>query len=163
LDRQRLWIFISAVLLLGLLAGCGLVHAEDAAGAIALAKQQIALCYQATAEAERVGGNVTSLENALNDDGVLLSKAELVYSAGDFGAAGRYATQCSNSLNEVMDEAARIKTAGESARTMDFLVNIGSTVGTFVVIGAAAGVWFYLKRRYGEVETEEQVVAVARI
>jgi len=147
-----------------LLSGSSLVFAQQdsAAGAIGSAKQQLVVCYEAAAEAERAGGNVTSLTAALNEAGVLLSKAELAYSKSDFGAAGDFAVQSRERLNGFVDEAAELKAAGEQMRNMDFLINIvGSIVGTFVVIGAGIGVWVFLKRRYGQ--AGEQANEIPRI
>ena len=147
-----------------LLPGTRLVYAQQnaAADAIASAKQEIVICYEAAAQAERSDGDVTSLTVALNEAGALLSKAELAYSKSDFSAAGDFAIQSRERLGGFVDEAAALKAAGEQMRNMDFLINIvGSIVGTFVVIGAGIGVWIFLKRRYGR--AEEQANEVPRI
>ena len=147
-----------------LLSGSRLVYAQQdvAAEAIDSAKQQIVVCYQTAREAERAGGNVTSLTVSLNEAGALLSKAELAYSKSDFSSAGDFAVQSRERLSGFVDEAAGLKAAGEQMRNMDFLINIvGSIVGTFVVIGAGVGVWVFLKRRSGQ--EGEQANAVTRV
>ena len=138
-----------------------LVFAETSS-AIASAKQEIVTCFEAARAAEAAGGDISGLTAVLNDAGLLLSDAESAYSRGDYDVAQNLAVQCHNSLSGFVDEAARVKATGELARSNDFLVNVvGSTVGTFAVIGAGFGVWVYLKRRHGE--AEEQAVAVARV
>ena len=146
------------------LSGSSLVFAQQdsAAGAIGSAKQQLVVSYDAAAEAERAGANVTSLTFALNEAGVLLSKAKLAYSKSDFSASGDFAVQSRERLSGFVDEAAELKTAGELMRDTDFLINVvGSTMGTFIVVVVGIRVWFFLKRRYGQ--AEEQGNAVPRV
>jgi hypothetical protein len=163
IKKRYVWFLITGFLLWCSLSSSRLVYAQQdtAAGAIASAKQQIVVCYGAAAEAERAGGNVTVLAVALDEAGVLLSKAELAYSMGDFGAASGFAVQCRERLSGFVAEAAGLKAAGELMRDNDFLFNVvGSTVGTFVVVLVGIRVWFFLKRRYGREELATEVPRV---
>ena len=163
LGKRCFYLFGSGLLLWLLLVSSKPVYAQDPAEAIAFARQQVAVCYDAAAEAELAGGNVSVLVDTLNEAGLLLAKAELAYSTGDFGEASNLANQCLGHLSGFVNEADGLKVAGEQAKTTDFLFNVvGSVVGTCVVIGAGFGVWVYLKRHEGQAE-EELTAEVARI
>jgi hypothetical protein len=132
-----------------------LADQNEAAAAIASAKQQIVGCYQAAREAESAGANVTSLTAVLDDAGVLLSNSELAYSKDDFDTALSLAVQSRESLSNFVPQANTLKESAIQQRNLDFMVNIvGSVVGTFGVLGAGAAIWFLLKRR--NAQTGEQ-------
>lgn len=127
-----------------------LAHADQTAAAAALssAKAQIATCYRAAEEAESAGANITTLVAVLNDAGHLLSRAEYAYSISDFDSAQNFAVQTQTLLSNFVAEANVLKESAVAQRNQDFLVNIvGSTAGTFAVLGVGSVVWIALKRR----------------
>jgi hypothetical protein len=121
----------------------------DATTAIASAKEQILICYQAAKETEGVGANITALVAILNDAGTLLSRAEFTYSISDFDTAYDLAVQSQNALGDFVPEANTLKETATQQRNQDFLINVvGSLVGAFAVLGAGVATWIFLKRKY---------------
>ena len=134
-----------------------LVHADQAAAAAALAsaKARIATCYRAAEEAENAGANITALVAVLNDAGLLLSRAEYAYSISNFDAAQDLAAQSQSLLSNFVAEATVLKETAVAQRTQDFLINIvGSTAGTFAVLGVGGALWVALKRREKAAEAQ---------
>jgi hypothetical protein len=121
----------------------------DAATAIASAKEQILICYQAVKEAEGAGANITALVAVLNDAGTLLSRAEFAYSVSDFDIARDLAVQSQSSLDNFVSDANVLRETGTQQRSQDFLINVvGSLVGAFAVVGAGIAIWSFLRRKY---------------
>ena len=149
--KHYLLLLAAGLLFLGLFASPSLVCAQDAAETIALARQQIAICYNAANEAELAGANVTSLTALLNEAGALLSKAELASSLGDFYEVRSLVLQCHWLLSGFAYEATGLQASGEQARKVDFLLNtVGPVVGAFAVVGFGVWVWVYLKKHFGK-------------
>ena len=121
---------------------------DEAASAIAAAKQRMVICFQAAEDAESVGANITSLANALNAAGALLSDAELAFSYGDFSLAQGLAVESFASLNNFVSEANELHDAAVQAGTFDFYVFVGSAVGAFLVILVGVAVWFWARKRF---------------
>jgi maltodextrin utilization protein YvdJ len=120
----------------------------DATTAIASAKEQILICYQAAKDSEEAGANITALVAVLNDAGTLLSRAEFAYSVSDFDTARDLAVQSRNSLNNFISEANTLKEATTQQQNQDFLINVvGSIIGTFAVIVAGFSAWLFLKKK----------------
>jgi len=148
--RKRTF-FLIAILLFVISTFLPLVRADqtDAAAAIASAKEQILICYQAAKEAEGAGANITALVAVLNDAGTLLSRAEFAYSVSDFGTARDLAIQSQSTLGDFVPEANTLKETATQQRNQDFLINVvGSIIGTFAVLGAGIAAWIFLKRKY---------------
>jgi hypothetical protein len=123
----------------------------DAEAALASAKEQFIICYQASIEAEKAGANITSLTAVLNDAGEVLNQAEYTYSIGDFDVARDLAVQSSERLGGLISEANVLREIAVQQRNSDFLYNVvGSIVGTFAVIGGGLMAWFLLKRKFGQ-------------
>ena len=121
---------------------------SDAETSISSAKKMILGCYNAAKNAETAGANITTLTGTLNEAGLLLSKAELTYSKGDFDAAASLAVQSQNKLNNLIAEANSLRANAAKRQSQDFLVNmVGSLAGAFIIVGAGACVWVILKRR----------------
>ena len=121
----------------------------DAATAIASAKEQILICYQAAKEAEGAGANITTLVAVLNDAGTLMSRAEFAYSVSDFDTAHDLAVQSQSTLDNFISDANILRETGTQQRSQDFLINVvGSLVGAFAVVGAGIAAWIFLKRKY---------------
>ena len=122
----------------------------DAASAIASARQQLVVCYQASVDSERVGANITHLTRVLTDAGELLSDAELAFSKGDFDVALDLAVQCREGLLNFASEANALAVSAAEAKNVDFLTNVaGSGVGIVAVVVIGVTVWFLVKKRYG--------------
>jgi len=148
--RKRTF-FLVAILLYVISSFLPLVQADQtaAAAAIASAKEQILICYQAAKEAEGAGANITALAVVLNDAGTLLSRAEFTYSISDFDTARDLAIQSQNTLGDFVPEADTLKETATRQRKQDFLINVvGSLVGAFAVVGAGVSTWIFLKRKY---------------
>jgi hypothetical protein len=148
--RKRTF-FLIVILLFVISAFLPLALADqtDAAAAIASAKEQILICYQAAKEAEEAGANITALVAVLNDAGTLLSRAEFAYSVSDFDTARDLAIQSQSTLGDFVSEANTLKETATQQRNQDFLINvIGSIIGTFAVIVAGFAAWRFLKKKY---------------
>jgi hypothetical protein len=156
--KGRKCVLLAALVLLFFMVVLPLAVAEqtDAAAAIASARKQLVACYQAAWEAEAAGANITSLTAVLDDAGALLSRAELAYSVNDSDAALSLAVQSQGKLGGFVAEANALRATAVQQRDLGFWVNeFGSVVGTFAVLGVAAAVWFFLKRRYEAVGARE--------
>jgi hypothetical protein len=155
---------LTAMLLLTISTPLPLAQADqtDAATAIASAKEQILICYQAAKEAESAGANVTALVAVLNDAATLLSRAEFTYSMSDFETARDLAIQSQSTLGDFISEASASKETAAQQRNQDFLINVvGSIIGTFAVLGVGIAIWIFLKRKYettGAYENESSKV-----
>lgn len=132
------------------------IDETDAKSAIAAVEERISVCYQAIADADRAGANVTVLLDVLNEAGMLLSRADLAYKMEDFDSALDFALMSQERLNGFVAEADLLRKTAIQQSYWDFMVNVvGSIVGTVIVICGGFVVWFFLKRRY---ETAGSVV-----
>jgi hypothetical protein len=131
-----------------------LADQTDAATAISSAKQQIVTCYEAVRAAEVAGANVASLTRVLSNAGALLSDSELAYSKNDFDTAFNLAVQSREYLSNFVSEANALGYAAFQKQSSDFLINVGSVVGTFAVVGASVAIWLFLKKRYAQFEEQ---------
>jgi len=138
-----------AVLSAAAFAPAVLAEQGEAASAITSARQQLVVCFQAAADAEGAGANITSLARVLNDAGALLSDAEFAYEYGDFDVARDLAVSSQAGLANLVSEANSLRDTAVQQGNYDFNVNIvGSIVGTLVVIAVGFAVWFLAKRRF---------------
>jgi hypothetical protein len=147
--RKRTF-FLIAILLFIITTFLPLVRADqiDATVAIASAKEQILICYQAAKEAEGAGANITALVAVLNHAGTLLSRAEFTYSTSDFDTARNLAVQSQSTLGDFVSNANTLKETADQQRNQDFLINIvGSLGGAFAVVGAGVLTWILLKKK----------------
>ena len=153
--RTKQTFFLIAILLFIIATFLPLVRADQiaAAAAIASAKEQILICYQATKEAEGAGANITALVAVLNHAGTLLSRAEFTYSIGDFDIARGLAVQSQSTLGDFVSEADTLKETAAQQRNQDFLINVaGSLVGAFAVVSAGVLTWIFLKKKMRKME-----------
>jgi 3-phosphoglycerate kinase len=126
------------------------ISENDAKDAITEAEKNIVLCYDAVAEADAAGANVTTLMATLNEAGALLSKAELSYKTGDFDSAINFTSQSQDKLNGFVMEAETLTEQAVQEHYWDFLITVGgSTVGTLAVVIGSFVVWRFLKKKYG--------------
>jgi hypothetical protein len=126
--------------------------------AISAAQSTLAQCNDAARAAESVGANISQLTIRLNSAGLLLSRAELAYSNGEFGSASSLAAQSQSELASFVSDANSLQASAAQSRTFDFLLNmVGSAAGTVAVLVGSVVVWRLLKRKYGNsgVQTSE--------
>jgi hypothetical protein len=141
---------VAIMLLLASLSAGHLVFGlaeSDAASAISAAEDKIVLCYDAVAEADAAGANVTGLLATLNTAGEFLSRAELSYSVGDFDSAVVYADQSQDELDGFVVEAGALTDTAVQANYLGSLVLAGSAVGAVGVVCGGFAVWFLFKKR----------------
>ncbi len=126
-----------------------LCYSEDEArAAVEAAEGEVLSCYEAVADAQAAGANVSDLLGVLNEAGWLLSKAKLAYSHEDFDSAVSIANECRSILDGVVGQAESLKLDAERAAYWDFMVNfVGSSVGALCVVVSGCAVWVFLKRR----------------
>jgi len=126
------------------------ISENDAKDAITEAEKNIVLCYDAVAEADAAGANVTTLMATLNEAGAFLSKAELSYKTGDFDLAMNFTSQSQDKLNGFVLEAEALTERTVQEHYWDFMITVGgSSVGTLAVLFSSFVVWRFLKKKYG--------------
>jgi len=130
---------------------------DDAAAAIASAKQQVVVCYGAAREAESAGANVSYLVSVLNEAGDLLSRSELAYSQGDLGGAQSLASQCSQRLSNFVASAETLRDGASGNAGWVFVGAVASIVGSILVVISGFLVWRYVRKRFVPVEVESEV------
>jgi hypothetical protein len=143
--------FLTAMLLFIISTFLPLARAEqtEATAAIASAKEQILICYQAAKDAEAAGANITASVAVLNDAGTLLLRAEFAYSVNDFDTAQNFAIQSQITLNDFVFEANALREVGILQRNIDFIINmIFPIVGIYVVVVAGFVAWHFLRKKY---------------
>ncbi len=154
----RFAVIVLAVLLFVAFMPSLAVAQDEAAGAIATAKQQLGAGFESARAAEAAGANISSLTQVLNVAGGLLSASELAYSYGDVAAAQSLASQCSQTLNGFAATSDALRVAADQQGSFDFWAyTVGSVAGTFVVLAMGFAVWLVVKRRVVPVEVESEV------
>lgn len=122
--------------------------ASEAAARINLARVEVVSSYEATAQAEGAGANISVLLEALNQAGLFLSEAELAYTQEKYDVALSLADQSISELDSINDEAARLEAAALDARATDFMINVvGSVLATVCVFAGSFVLWLWLKKR----------------
>jgi hypothetical protein len=142
--------FVAVMLLLSIVSARLVVFGlaeSDAASAVSAAEEKVVLCYDAVAEADAAGANVTALLATLDRAGEFLSKAELSYRMGDFDLAASYADQSQGELDGFVVEAGALADMAVQESYLGFLVVVGSAVGAVGVVCGGFAVWFLLKKR----------------
>jgi len=131
---------------------------NDATSAISAAQNELIQCYDAARAAEAASANISQLTDRLNIASLLLSRAELAYSNGDFGSAESLATESQDELASFISEANSLQSSSEQNQNSDFWLNIvGSAVATVAVLVGSLTVWVLLKRKYGIEKGVQQV------
>ena len=157
--RGQKSLFFAAILLVSVVCVLPLpVHADQSSAQAELnsARLRLADCFSAIRAAEAASANISELTRTLNSAGILFSQAELVYSAGDFGAAQVFAVQSQNLLSNFISNANSLETEATLRHDQDFLFNfVGSILGLVAVLVGSFVVWVLLKRKYGKDEGVE--------
>lgn len=136
------------LLLLGLSVQCKAASEADAQSAVNDASQRIATCYEAVANANNVGANVSILLKVLNSAGDLLSRAQLAFAHGDFNSSYVLALQSQQALAGFDAHATNLQNSAARAGYTDFMVNVvGSLAGTAAVLAGSFVLWSRLKKR----------------
>lgn len=154
---QRLLLCFLTVFAFALLTGAmpldvfAVASEPEARAAVNEAQTRITLCYNAVADAESAGANVSELSNILNEAGTLLSRAQLALEQEKYDIALEFSSNCTQRLVGFTDAAEALRDTASQQRELDFVVNvIGSIVGTIAVVVGGWGAWVFLKRKYAE-------------
>jgi hypothetical protein len=146
--RVFLVLFCVCLFLLNPVAVCFAASRTEAMSEMSLAERRTKMCYEAAADAEKAGANVTYLLEVLNDAGAFLSQAHVAYGKRDFDGAEQLALLCQESLDGFEVQAGSLGNAASNQRFWDFMVYVvGSVVGALVVVISSLGIWTLLKRR----------------
>jgi hypothetical protein len=147
--RVSLSVLLLAVVFVAVFSAPSVVRAQQN-DAISSAQNTLAQCYDAARAAESAGANISQLTSRLNSAGLLLSRAELANSVGDFGSANSLAAQSQSELASFVSDAVSLQSSAERSRSFEFLLNVvGSVAGTIAVLVGSFVIWVLLKRRYG--------------
>lgn len=122
---------------------------EEAEKSVNAAHNTIIKCYEAAAEAQKAGANVTSLLNELNKAGQEYSKAVLAYNNKNYSLAAELAYKSESILENFVEKANQLKVEAIEHNHRDFMINfVGSGVGSVLIIVVSLGIWTLLKRKY---------------
>ncbi|MCJ7762853.1 hypothetical protein MUP38_05305 [Candidatus Bathyarchaeota archaeon] len=128
---------------------CFAVGACEASTAVGQAEHDLGSAHIAVAEAEDAGADVSALLNKLSNAGDFLSEAYAALRIENYANASVLAMECSNTVEGVAGDAARLKTNAESAITDRLLFAVaGSGVGLILLLIFGFLGWKLLKRRY---------------
>jgi hypothetical protein len=132
-----------------LVPACFAVDAVEASSAIGQAERDLGSAYAMVAEAEGTGADVSAMLNKLGSAGDFLSGAYAALRMGDYADASALAMECSSAVKGVADDAARLKTDAEAARSNRlFFAVVGSSVGLVLLVVFGFLGWKLLKQRY---------------
>ena len=124
-------------------------ESDEALGAIDRANTAVASAYRAVLEAEEAGANVSGLLNDLNLGVYALVKADMLYRAGDFDEAIRFADLCYDSVVDVAAEADWLRVSAEvEGKRRFYFTFAASTFGVCGIIFGGLFAWRLFKKRY---------------
>jgi hypothetical protein len=142
-------LIVAVLLAVWLVPACFAVDAVEASGAISQAERDLGSAYAVVAEAEGAGADVSVLLNKLGSAGDFLSEAYAAFRTGDYADASALAMECSHAIEGVADDAARLKTDAEAARSNRLLFAVvESSVGLVLLVVFGFLGWKLLKQRY---------------
>jgi hypothetical protein len=144
-------LFFAAVFTISLgLSSVGSTQQDVAGSAISAAQSNLLKCYDAAKAAESAGANISQLTLRLDSAGLLLSRSQLAYSAGDLGLALTLADNSQTVLATFVSDATALESSAAQSGTFYFLLNtVGSIVGTVAVLVGSFVFWRFLKQKYG--------------
>jgi uncharacterized membrane protein len=121
---------------------------NSAASALNGAEGTVASAYEAVLEAEKAGGNITSLFVRLNDAGEVLASGRMSYRNGDFDTATMLAGLSENIGGQVQNDAISLKnsTLRDNSQHSLFTV-VSSVVAIASIVFGSVGIWHVLKKR----------------
>jgi hypothetical protein len=125
------------------------VNSDEASEAIGQADRNLGSAYVAVVEAERAGANTSSLLTKLQLAENLLSEANIAFRIGDYNKSSSFAVECTQAINGVAEEGARLKLDAERDQVNNFiLIAVLSVVGVVLVLILGLLGWQYIKRVY---------------
>jgi hypothetical protein len=117
------------------------------AGSVNQAQNNLVASTQAVAKAQSEGANVDALMVTLTEAADLLSKAQLANSAGDYGKANDYASQCQSKLSGVASEASSLQQAAANQKNQSSLFTILILLVSAALLVSGVVSWFMLNKR----------------
>ncbi len=124
---------------------------DEAALALADAEGEVILAYQTVLEAEEAGANVSGLLVRLNESGVFLARARMVFRLGDFDETISFAASSGSIGIEVQVEAVGLKNSALSEGIQRKMFTMtASVLGIALIALGSFWVWRLLKKRYGQ-------------
>jgi hypothetical protein len=124
-----------------------LANQGSAEAQISSARNLIKDCYFSVKEAEATGANISALMFTLNEAGILLSQAEMAYSAKEYNSAENYARQSKNKLNDFIFQATTLTQTASSIASLDFITMALSLIASIGIMCFGISVWLILKRK----------------
>ena len=141
--------FVLFVLFSWFVHACFAVGQADANQMLAEAENALVSAYVSVAEANSVGANVSQLLVKLEDAGALLAEAQNSYRVGDYERAYLLALNCSNTVDNVVQEALTLKSETEEAQGQKLLFTAGvSSACLSVLFVLSLFGWRFLKKAY---------------
>jgi len=140
---------IFALICAWLMPTCLAVDKRGAEEALADAEGALASAYGAVGEAESVGANVTELLSKLSLAGDLLAEANNTYRLGDYDGAYLYATNCSDTVEGIANQALNMKLEAEEihGERLFFTAALSSTGLSALFVASLFG-WRFSKKKY---------------
>jgi len=130
---------------------CFAVDKAAVDGALIDAENDLSSAYVAVGEAEKAGADVSELLVELRFAGALLAGAYNINGTGDYDKAYSFAVNCSESVNEIVDEALSLKLEAEKAYSGRlFMTGAVSSVALSVLFVLSLFGWRFLKKKYVE-------------
>jgi hypothetical protein len=128
---------------------CFAVEQDDAAQMLAKAENDLSSAYTSVVDAERVGADVSGLLIGLRSAGVLLASANNTYRKGDYENAYLLALNCSDTVENMVNEALAMRLETEETHRMKLFCNVGfSSIGISVLSVSSFFGWRLLKKRH---------------
>jgi hypothetical protein len=124
------------------------VSIDEADDAISQAERDLGLAYTNVADAAGSGVNVTLFLDKLSLAGADLSDAHVAYRIGDYVSAFSYAEACSNAVDGVSTEAAKLRWSATIEGNLSvILTEVGSFVGLILLAIFGLLGWRFLSKR----------------
>ena len=155
-NRNKLQRFIVCAFALTLVfawltPNCFAIGSEEANSALSQAERDLGSAYGAVLAASNAGADVDSLLTKLADAGNYLSEAHAAFKEGTNEIAFQLSLDCSNTLNELTEDATILKAGAEKANSENFILTAaGSGAGLAVLVTVAFFGWRFLSRRYAQ-------------
>ncbi|MCW4019192.1 MAG: hypothetical protein NWF00_11040 [Candidatus Bathyarchaeota archaeon] len=115
--------------------------------AIASAKSRLLSCYLQAQNAEKMGADMTSLLNTLNEANSLLYAAELAYARNDSASAYELAGQSQSQLSTFASQVDYAMDTVEAQKDQSFWIVVISLAGSFTVIILGIYGWVYMDKK----------------
>jgi hypothetical protein len=116
---------------------------------LAKAENDLSSAYASVADAEGVGANVSDLLTRLGSAGTLLAEAQNSYRVGDYEKAYLLAISCSDTVNNMVNEALTLKLGTEETYRQRLFFNAGvSSIGLSVLFVLSLFGWRFLRREH---------------